>query len=248
MYHLIDTQMAKPKLPDKDFEWSPSLAYIIGLLVTDGCLSNDGRHIIMRSVEIDQLNTFKKCLELKNKIGFTDGQRGYRVQFSNVQFYRWLLKIGLFPAKTYTIGEIKIPDEFFRDFLRGHLDGDGNIMLYEDRYNSYKGHEYIANRLAIRFISASKLHMVWLRTKISDLAGIKGAFMQAKPRNENRVSIWIVKFSKKESIKLLNWLYYKENLPTLSRKRLLAQNALKIISKEKRKKYNFINSKNETEE
>src|SRR3989338_4553102 len=44
-------KMPKPKLPLKDFKWSPELAYVVGLLVTDGCLSSDGRHIIMRSSE-----------------------------------------------------------------------------------------------------------------------------------------------------------------------------------------------------
>lgn len=131
--------MPKQKLPDKNFVWNFELAYAVGLLVTDGNLSKDGRHINLRSSEKILLNTFKKCLNLKNKIGYTIGQRGYRVQFSNVQFYGWLSRIGLFPAKTYTIGEIKVPDEYFRDFLRGHLDGDGSITTYIDRYNIYKG-------------------------------------------------------------------------------------------------------------
>jgi hypothetical protein len=79
--------MAKPKLPSKEFGWAPQLAYAVGLLVTDGCLSNDGCHIIMRSSEIEQLQNFKKCLKLNNKIGFTDRRKGLRVQFGNIQFY-----------------------------------------------------------------------------------------------------------------------------------------------------------------
>ena len=132
--------MPKPKLPNRNFKWTPKLAYIICLLTTDGNLSKDGRHITMRSSEIQLLKTFKKCLDRSvghslYRIAQTKNDRWarrqpYRIQFSNVQLYRWLLKVGLFPAKTYTIGKLKIPKKYFRDFLRGHLDGDGSIVLY----------------------------------------------------------------------------------------------------------------------
>lgn len=133
--------MFKPKSTTKSFQWTPDLSYIVGLLTTDGCLSNDRRHIIMRSSDIQLLETFKKCLKINNKIGITQNGniRSYRVQYGDVQFYNWLLGIGLYPAKTYTLGKIFIPPRYFRDFLRGHLDGDGSIITYQDNYNSYKG-------------------------------------------------------------------------------------------------------------
>ncbi len=235
--------MPKQKLPDKDFTWTSKLAYIVGLLVTDGNLSKDGRHINLRSSEVDLLNTFKRCLSIKNKIGYTIGQRGYRVQFGNIQFYNWLLRIGLFPAKTYTIGKIKIPNEYFRDFLRGHLDGDGSITTYIDRYNIYRGRTYTNQRLFIRFTSASKNHIDWLYKKINAIAGIRGVIIYKLPPTPNRVSMWDIKFSKKESIKLLKWIYYQKTLPCLKRKRIVAEKALEKISKEKRRKYTFINNR-----
>lgn len=232
--------MSKTGVPSAHFEWTPDLAYIIGLLVTDGSLSKDGRHICMRSAERVLLTIFKKCLGLKNKIGDTDGQRGYRVQFSNVRFYNWLLSIGLFPAKTYTVDELAIPDEFFRDFLRGHLDGDGNIMRYKDTYNVYKGRRYVNDRLSVRFISASKSHVVWVRRKTFELIGVKGALIKEKSARANRVPIWEIKFAKKESIKLLQWIYYEPSLPSLPRKRELAIKALNELGHEKRKLYQLI--------
>lgn len=194
----------------------------------------------MRSSEVELLETFQKCLNLSNKIGSTENQRCYRVQFSNVQLYNWLLKIGLFPAKTYTIGKIKIPDEFFRDFVRGHLDGDGNIRYYEDNYNLYKNRKYLNLRLFIKFVSASENHIRWLNKKISELANLKGAMFASKPSLANRVPLWQIKFSKKESIKLLNWVYYKNNLPCLKRKRVIAEKAVRNIVNEKRKVYTRI--------
>ena len=221
--------MPRTKLPDKDFEWTPALAYAIGLITTDGCLSNDGRHIIMRSSDPQLLRTFKKCLNLSNKICKTYNEKwvkkqAYRIQFGNVQFYRWLLKIGLFPAKTYTIGQLEIPDKCFADFLRGHLDGDGYIQIYTDYYNTYKNPKYIYARLYTRFTSASKIHMEWIRENIYRFLSIKGHTYQRKPRRPDQTTnLWELKFAKKDSIKLLSWLYYNVDVPCLIRKRKIAE-------------------------
>jgi len=238
--------MPKAKLPDKNFKWTSNLAYVIGLITTDGCLSNNERSIIMSSSDIQLLKTFKECLNLSNKISRTKNNGWakrpcYKVQFGNVQLYRWFLKIGLTPRKTYTIGALDVPDKYFRDFLRGHLDGDGSIWTYKDYYNISKNPKYIYNRLWIRFMSASKIHMEWLGQNINRLLSIYGHTYQRKPwRSYQTTSMWKLKFAKKESAKLISWLYYHPDVPCLKRKKLRAQRALKLIAKEKRRKYTKI--------
>lgn len=50
------------------YAWSPELAYATGLIATDGSLSSDNRHVSLTSSDIQLLNTFRTCLNLKNKI------------------------------------------------------------------------------------------------------------------------------------------------------------------------------------
>jgi len=220
--------MSRTKLPDKNFKWTPELAYVVGLLVTDGCLSSDGRHIIMKSSDLQLLRTFKKCLSLSNGIKqtFNNGwatRPAYRLQFGNVQLYRWLLKIGLTPRKTYTIEKIKIPNKFFRDFIMGHIDGDGSIWSYKDYYNTYKNPKYIYKRLWVRLMSASEKHMIWWRKKVTERLNVSGHFSERKPwRDDQTTSTWNLKFGKKESIKLLSQIYYNSDVPCLLRKRKIA--------------------------
>lgn len=228
--------------PEQKFPWTPQLAYAIGLLATDGNLSKDGRHITMRSSDPDLLQAFISCLKLESKIiqSFNNGfakKASYRVQFSDTRFYRWLLIIGLFPAKTYTLGEIKVPDQYFRDFLRGHLDGDGSVYTYIDKYNFYKNRNYINQRVYVKFISASQIHINWLYNTLNRISGIKGTINSTKPHIVNHVPIWGIKFSKKESIKILTWIYYQPDLPSLQRKLLIAKQILETIPFEKRKIY-----------
>ena len=228
--------MPKAKLPFKEFSWTPELAYAIGLIATDGNLSGDGRHITMRSTDHQLLETFCQCLGLQNSIcqskeNHKDGYKrkpAYRVQFSNVQFYNWLISIGITPAKSHTIGEIKLPEEYFRDFLRGHLDGDGSILTYQDRYNFYKGKRYLNTRLYTYFISASKKHIHWLYEMIKKTTPIQGAVIFQRPIR-GRVAMWKIKIAKYESLKLFQWLYYRPELPALERKRELAEYFLQKI-------------------
>lgn len=205
--------------------WSPGLSYAIGLITTDGSLSIDGRHINITSKDIEQIETFTKVLHLKNKIGlkyssYTKERIYYQIQFGNVKFYKFLESIGLTPHKTKTLGSLKIPDRYFADFLRGHLDGDGYTYSYFDlRWKS-------SFMLYTGFLSASKNHLEWIKTKIFELYGIEG-----KLRFQGK-STYSLKYAKKNSIKLLKKIYYKNNLPCLQRKRLKIKTALNIINKQ----------------
>src|SRR3972149_4723711 len=99
-------------------KWSGNFAYAIGLITTDGSLSKDGRHINLTSKDKEQITNFSKVLNLKNKIGlkyssYTHQKKYYQIQFGNVKFYKFLVRIGLFPNKTKTLGELKIPKIYF---------------------------------------------------------------------------------------------------------------------------------------
>jgi hypothetical protein len=196
--------------------WTPELAYAVGLITTDGCLSPNGRNIDFTSKDWNLIETFKKCLHLTNKIGTKKnghGQISFRVQFGNILFYRWLQEIGLTPRKSKILGPLAVPDEFFFDFLRGHLDGDGSIARYQDPV--WKN----STRLYVRFMSASQKHMEWLKMKITELGGVNG-FMQLHSE------AYYLSFSKYEAITLLNKIYPRIDVPCLERKFVIAQEFL----------------------
>lgn len=232
--HLGGLLVPKPRLPDKDFPWTPELAYAIGLLTTDGNLSKDGRHITLRSSDLQLLETFRRCLNLTRSGPIVLTKRtgwakkpSFRVQFSNVQFYRWLTKIGLHPAKTYTLGELRVPDAYFPNFLRGHLDGDGSITVSRDTYNTFKHPKYVYTRLYVSFLSASKQHVDWIQSKISVLLGIQGHRSHySRKGNGRHATMWKLRCAKKDSLKLLARLYHRQDIPCLERKREIAKQRL----------------------
>lgn len=226
--------MPKNKSLRKSINWTANLAYVVGLITTDGNLSSDKRHITFVSTDKDLVITFRQCLGKENTITTSSPsslskKRVYRIQISDVKFYKWLNNVGLTQNKSLTLKTLKIPNKYFQDFLRGHLDGDGSVIHYEDKYNAKIKSKYVYDRLFVYFISASEEHIKWLRNKISNILKIKGS--ASKIRNKNRPNshfISRIKFSTKEAKILLNWIYYTRDLPCLKRKYKIAKPYLNI--------------------
>lgn len=194
----------------KSITWTSEIAYIVGLLTTDGCLSSNRGHVEITSKDVQLLKTFKNCLGIKNKItrktsGFTHKKNCYRIQFGNVIFYDWLLRIGLIPHKTGKIGALKIPDKYFFHFLRGHLDGDGSFLRYQDPIFPK------SERIYIKFRSKNLKHLMWLKSRINSLLKIKGYIA-------NDGNVFSLRFAKRASLILLPYLYPTKYVPCLKRK------------------------------
>ncbi len=210
--------------PREGIVWSPEIAYGVGLMASDGYLSQDGYHLTMVSKDREQIEHIKICFNVSAAIKpYTGGRNNpeiyYRVQWGDVTLYNFLLSIGLTPHKSLTIGALKIPDEYFFDFLRGSFDGDGCFYSYFDpRWkNSFMFY--------MTFTSGSKEHTDWMRESIECLIGIHGHITFGKKGN----GVSNLKYAKKESLILLRALYKNENIPSLSRKKLKISEALRIV-------------------
>lgn len=214
----------KPKGAVK-IKWSANFAYAIGLITTDGCLYRDGRHICLTSKDLEQVNNFNTALGTKYHLGrkgsgIIKDKKYYIVQFSDVIFYKFLNKIGLFSAKSKTMGKIEVPDKYFFDFLRGSFDGDGCTNSYWDpRWKS-------SFMFYTTFISASGEHIKWLRSEISNKIAIKGHVTKS-----GNGACFQLKYAKKESLILLKKMYYSSDVLHLSRKKLKINKMLGIVGK-----------------
>jgi hypothetical protein len=210
-----------PKPLRKEVVWSSKLAYAVGLITTDGCLSKNGRHIDLTSQDREQLKNFMYCIDKNVPISWKPagyGRRATRVQFSDVVLYGFLVSIGLTPRKTHTVGILQIPDEYFFDFLRGHHDGDGCFYSYFDpRWRS-------SFMFYLNFVSASRPHIDWIRDTLERLVGVRGHVTTSK-----NSCVAQLKYAKREAFIVLQRMYATCSVVCLSRKRLKIQKALRIV-------------------
>jgi len=197
-------------------KWTPGLAYVVGLFASDGNLSPDGRHLNLTSKDKELAVIAQTVLKLTNKIGRKGRGRSthknyYVLQFGSKQFYSFLLGIGLTPAKSKTIGAIKIPDKYFGDFIRGCFDGDGNISEISHPESKHL-------QLRFRIFSASPTFLLWLLAKHKQLWHIGGGWIYV----DKKKSVGSVAYGKQDSIRILKHIYKNRGRCYLKRKYAVA--------------------------
>lgn len=207
-------------------EWTPELAYAIGLLASDGCLSSSGHLIDLTSKDREQLKNFCRCLGIAPKIGTKSsgyGEEGsLRVQFKSVLFYTFLESIGLTPRKSKTLKKLGIPPELFWDFLRGVYDGDGSSYSYWDpRWRS-------SFMFYTSFVSASREFIDWIQSEIKKQAGPSGKIGNLRPPS----SMYQLRYAKADSLVVLRKMYYSDSVICLSRKRLKIEKFLATVGEQ----------------
>jgi len=177
-------------------------------------LSTNGRHIDFTSKDIEQIKNFMHALKITHlKIGKKSNSKNkdkncFRVQIGDVHFYAWLVSIGITPRKSKTVGTLKIPPQYFFDFLRGVFDGDGSFYSYWDpRWKS-------SFMFYISFTSASIEFIDWLRNEIETRLSIRGHVTHQKLSTRHQL-----KYAKSDSLKIIERMYYDSSVLCLGRKR-----------------------------
>jgi hypothetical protein len=206
----------------KPFECPESVFwYLVGLIATDGCLSEDGRHVTITSAEAEYLSAIRAAAGLVARVSpsFKHGRIScYKIQITSVNLYRRLLALGLTPRKSLTLGPLLIPDSGFADFLRGVIDGDGCIRHWRHPSN---GRE----QWALRIVSASGAFLEWLQPIVTRLWGVTGN-IHRESRTTN--DLFTLKYGKLAARVIFSECYYPRAL-TLQRKAVLAQKCVASV-------------------
>ncbi len=194
----------------KFYSWNSSLAYFAGLMASDGCLLNDGRHMDITSKDIEIIQNVKNIINTQAKPSLKSGGKGqkvHRLEWGDVSMYDFLLNSGITPAKSKIIKLVTIPDIFYADFLRGEFDGDGTTYGYMDpRWRS-------SFMYYVGFSSASLKFIHFLQTKNCKLIGVSLGSIRISTRS------YQLFYAKADSQKLYNYMYYDRMCPCLSRKK-----------------------------
>ncbi len=211
-YNKMQNNHRKANLAKKqNLIWSSNFAYATGLLTADGNLSSDGRHIIFVSKDLDLIHIFKKCLGLTNKISKKSGgyskdksKKYYFVQFGSVRLYNFFKNIGLTPNKSKTIEKLLVPREYFSDFLRGLIDGDGHIHFFRHPESQFL-------QLNLRIISGSYSFLNWIRKTVHNYFGVLGKIRIVQRAYE-------LNYYKRDSKKIFRKIYNSDKILYLKRK------------------------------
>lgn len=203
------------RIRQKDIRWSSDIAYIVGLIAADGNLTRDRPEIKFSNTEIalrdHYISVVKEELTrqepgyYENK--YSESKVEYQLKFTHRKFYQFLQDIGLTPNKTFVMGEIDVPDEFFADFFRGEFDGDGNVGT--------------GGGLHMSIASGSRGLLDWMHNQAKNLFQVSGGRVNSRAnRNAYRLNYY-----KGDSIKVYNNIYKEDSL-FLPRKKEVFENTI----------------------
>jgi hypothetical protein len=198
--------------------WSGNLSYAIGLIASDGCLSKDGRHIYFVSKDLDMVMNLKQALKIdvgvyRTRRGGSLEKKNYSINFGDKVFWGFLNQIGLTPAKSKTIREVVVPEEFFPDFLRGLFDGDGSFYTFWDkRWPS----SFV---FKLTFASASSNFIYWLKERNTYFFEVNGFVHKG-------AGVLNLEYTKGDSKRLITAMYHSPEVLFLPRKRDKIESAL----------------------
>ena len=148
-------------------------------------LSGRKGHLSLISKDVDQIETFRRCLRLEVPVSQIRTATGihHKVLWCDRGLYDWFVGAGLTPAKSRTLGPLAVPDSVFRDFFRGCIDGDGSVLVYIDRYHAARRLQYVYERLYVSLVSASLRFLDWIKASVGRMVCVGGAIHRSGPRD-----------------------------------------------------------------
>lgn len=198
----IQSQNARKYNINQDYfkTWSNNMAYILGLWFADGCIYGGKMFdITLHKKDKYILKRISEELEYEGKLYDYVDRQAARINFSCVTIYRDIVNLGGTERKSNTITFPDVPSGFLPDFIRGYFDGDGCVMLLKN------------NRLNTAFTSGSIAFIYELWDILRSECGVVGGSY-----DKSCVSL---KFGKKDSIKIGEYMYKDDPELYLKRKK-----------------------------
>jgi len=190
------------KLPQEHFDinedffsnWSGDMAYVLGLLITDGCVAKTGQ-VSLNINDKELLEKVKKAMSSTHKIIPSKHQKGlYCYQFSRERMTQDLEKLNVVPRKSLIVKFPDVPKDYLPDFIRGVFDGDGSVFFKDSQRSPLRS----------KFISCSMNFIDDLQKSLEYLGLPKRTVYKRK--TINAWSYEIV-YDHKDSMKLFDILY-----------------------------------------
>ncbi len=176
-------------------EWFPGMAYVLGLIITDGCISKSGT-VSLCINDRDLLEKVKMTMDSGHPVRQSRHQKGlYSLIFAREELVADLNNIGVFPKKSHNVRFPDVPEAHLVDFIRGVFDGDGSVF-FEKRSSRCP--------LRSKFMSGSRHFIETLENKLRILGMPERNIYEQKTKNG---ILYMFRYSHRDSSDLFRILY-----------------------------------------
>ncbi len=138
----LQRNTAKPRRPvdENYFEtWSPSMAYLLGFILADGCVIqgtykgySDALKFGVQLRDRDILETIRRELRSEHSISIVRNAAHFCI--TSQKIVDDLKRLGISYRKSLRENVPNVPQQFIAHFIRGIVDGDGSLWLDDKNY------------------------------------------------------------------------------------------------------------------
>jgi predicted DNA-binding protein YlxM (UPF0122 family) len=208
-------QRGKYEINEKFFDnWSDRMAYVLGLILTDGSIGNDDNRISITMKEGHHLEKIKKMLHSQHPVRYNKLADTHEYVFVRKIMAARLFKLGITRNKSLKVKFPDVPDKYLSHFIRGVFDGDGSVFFEPSRkiplrVSSTNGSVSFMPRsnkspLRVSFTSGSKAFITTLESNLHLHAGLPKRTIYE--RLQKRMSYYI-RYCHTDSIKFFDYIY-----------------------------------------
>ncbi len=184
------------KINEKFFcNWSKEMAYILGLILTDGNIDAESNQISITMKEGYLLENIKKMLNSEHPVKYSKNKDIYFFGFCREKMSDRLFELGITSNKSLKVKFPDVPDKFLSHFIRGVFDGDGSIF-FEPRSKEFP--------LRVNFTSGSKAFMTALERNLHLNAGLRKRTIY---KHHAKNTSYYIRYCHKDSLKFFDYIY-----------------------------------------
>jgi len=124
-------------------EFNENSAYILGFIFADGNVAWNPQKgyysmtITASEKDKDHLEKIRKLLQSTKPLLYSPKTKSYRLIVNSKILCKKLMELGVIPRKTLVVEFPQIPEEHLKHFLRGVIDGDGNVRYLNRNVSPY---------------------------------------------------------------------------------------------------------------
>ncbi len=179
--------------------WSKEMAYVLGLILTDGNIGTDDAQISITMKEGYLLKNIKKILKSEHPVKSKKNTDMYYFGFCRKKMSDKLFELGITSNKSLKVNFPDVPDKFLSHFIRGVFDGDG-CVFFEARSKK--------SPLRVSFVSGSKAFMTALESKLHSHAGLHKRNIYKRHAKNMSYSI---RYGHNDSLRFFDYIYAGAN-------------------------------------
>lgn len=205
-----------------------NMAWILGFLASDGCVSSQRNEIIIHlaKTDLEILERIKNEIKIDRPITTDVSGRGYefcRLAWTCADHVKDLAKYNIIPQKTYKLEPpFELDRKYWIDYIRGYFDGDGSINLIKNSNGKGNGN------LRWQVCSATKCIIEFILDFFEEEYHIPKVNIQE--RKTNGKILYSIQYSSVATRTIYHVLYSTNSTLWLDRKKKLFDEIIKNVN------------------